>query len=51
MARVAHLREPPIRRHETRDHRRDQLGGLDGLSIFATKYFGIGEEITVKRCG
>jgi hypothetical protein len=48
---LAHLREPPIRRHETRDHRRDQLGRLDGLPIFATQNLGISEEIAVKSGG
>jgi hypothetical protein len=35
---VAHLREPPIGRHEARDHRCDELGGLEGLPIFASKF-------------
>jgi hypothetical protein len=48
---VAHLREPPIRRHETRDHRRNQLGRLDGLPIFAAQDFRIGEEIAMKGSG
>src|SRR3546814_13939258 len=42
---LAHLRKPPIRCHEALTHRRDQLGGLDGLPVFATKHIGISEAI------
>jgi hypothetical protein len=48
---VTHLRESPIRRHEARDQRRDQLNGLDSLTVFAAKDFRIGEEIAVKGGG
>jgi hypothetical protein len=48
---VAHLRKPPIRRHEARDHRCDQLGGLDGLPTFAAKDLRVGKEIAVKGGG
>src|SRR3546814_9867029 len=48
---LAHLRKPPIRCHEALNHRRDQLGGLDGLPVFATKNLGISEEIAVKSRG
>src|SRR3546814_10273166 len=41
---LAHLRKPPIRCHEALNHRRDQLGGLDGLPVFATKNLGIRSE-------
>jgi len=48
---MAHLREPPIRRHEPRDHRREQLGGLDRLPALATKNLRICKKIAMQRGG
>lgn len=50
-ARMTHPREPPIRRHETRDHRRDPLGGLDGLRAFKAKDLRLGDETAVSWSG
>jgi hypothetical protein len=48
---VAEFREPPIRRHEPIDHRRDQLGGIDGFAAFAAKDLRICDKIAVKGGG
>jgi hypothetical protein len=48
---VAEFRELPIRRHESLEHRRDQLGGIDGFAALAAKNLRICDEIAVKSSG
>ncbi|KOX56239.1 hypothetical protein ADL19_11250 [Streptomyces purpurogeneiscleroticus] len=48
---MAEFRETAIRRHETLDHRCDDLGGLDGFAAFAAKDLRICDEIAVKSSG